>query len=379
MGTNLEIIDKQLVIDSTDLLNIDYRAFKGSERLNIFDSPGARWTISSDTVNLSLSRKMSFLFYSIDANIGTTTIYHEVTFTNNNTGDTYITRINQSSLNNLYKIHPYCNSYNEGEYRVHEIQLINISNAKFKYKIDVEDISISNIMYSLHSIVTKIDPIVRIKILRSNLHHTQSTDVQIVVGQDRLYHKVVRSNIDPIAVRYKQINQINVVGNKSSVIRHTKNIDYNGHINYTTTDSNIRIESEDDLIFINIKPNASFKDRVSTITSSIGSIPLQVFKVKSEAGIKVTRVQKILNSIIIHLDVVNKVTLKLMNAKFISDDGKEYDITFNRQSSKGIIGTEFNQFIIGKIDKEANHKTGKVKLTLKRGKNIKTYILAINT
>ncbi|MCK5788430.1 MAG: hypothetical protein KAH32_05505 [Chlamydiia bacterium] len=369
MSTNLIIYDKELILDLPESFELDYNAFEGGQQIQTVPTTGARWVIHSDTVNVSLEAQDKILRYSMPSNISDSVINHLITYTNVITSEVFNLTILQKPIAKLYEPYENIGFFKTENHQVYEIEFIRLEGFNMQIILDHSDITLSNSMFSIHSIVQKQDPIIRIQILKTNLSIPRETDLTLTINGIEYTSHVV-SRIEPSELVCNPHMTIDTRGNKYDKQTYNTGIEYDGDIMYRTSGDAIwTVPTGDSLQLITV-PNRSFYPKSAIVGTYVDNIKIQDIVVKIKAGIYIESASKVLNSMRINFQISDATLLRIIASHYYLD-GKSYPIVFEESSVVGNGGVSGIKATI--ISNQVISNGGNLSLVLAVG-NKKKYI-----
>ena len=374
MGTNLTINNKQLILDLPASFEIDHNAFKGEQRIVTTRALGAKWSIQSDTVDVSLDAQGRFLKYSILSNITGSEITHTVTYTNLVTSEVFSIDIIQRVAADIYK--PYINygTFKTVDHHVFEIEFEKVSAFDMQIILNHSDLSLSNSMFSIHSIVQKASPVVRVQILKSNLSESRETDLVLTLNGVN-YTKHIITDIEPTALNRNPSMHINVSGSDNHNESFATQIQYDGEITYKCSSGLLCPRYDDKSLKLNVYPNRSFEPKVIHIDTFIQRVKVQDIDVEVKAGVYPVYARKILNTFNLVIQASDKTSVRIVDAMYELNNNY-YPVTFK---DSRFIGNGMPTKLRGVIESNSLLPSGgRIKFVLKVGMKRKYYSIKIN-
>lgn len=374
MGTNLIINNKKLILDLPESFEIDYNAFKGEQRIHTLPALNAKWTIQSDTVDVSLDTQGRFLKYSILSNISDDIIEHIVLYTDNINNVTHSLTILQNTIKKLYSPYNRFGFYKTKDHYVYEIEFVKVNAFDTQIILDHSDITFSNSKFSTHSIVQKESPIVRVQVPRSYLSEPREATVTLTINQV-LYTVDLVTKIDPLSLVRNLTPHIIVEGNKTYRKSFNSEVEYDGVINYKCSSPLLYPRQSNNLLDLRVTSNWAFESKFIVVDAYVDGTKIQDIGVEIKSGVIVKDVSKVLNSIMVSVVVPEDTLITIRDCEYELDN-KVHQITIADYQSEGRGDAVDFEGIIQSGSTLTNG--GYVKFTLKIGNESKRYTIKIN-
>ena len=371
------ILAANLSVKITKIESVVYPTFVASYRVELITGSNAGWTLYSDYLTIGMISQKTFLIGGATPHIGHEDLNHIITIVNDSTGEEYNMSFTEPKVKHVFKIEKHINSYIENEHLIYEIELTKLlKNDAINYEISISDISISNSKYLIHSIRNSKSPIVRLKVLRSNLIKKEPAIVTFTLSTGHTYATTIENKI-----HVDQLPVINTVleddVHSNTVVDH-----------YIDTDLNVEYMSDSEYVIprrlhnghtkLNRKKNKYLNSRKVKVKGIVENRTIHIIDLVMPPDIRLNSVGRVGNNFTFNLNVPADTILKIKNARFVTSTSK-HRLLFNGEVwDKKESTTRFLEFVAMAEDDILDRKiAGYVEFILEIAGQKKRYIYNI--